>query len=275
MDLLKRIAASAVRASLIGLTFAAVSCSSYRNIPYFQDKVINSPEAIDRHAGIVIQPKDVLSIVVTSRTPELTPMFNLQQVTYAVGSSSASSSNSVMCYTVDGDGFIEFPVLGKIDVAGKTRWECADMIKKELIGHKYLEDAVVTVDFMDFKVSILGEVAAPGTYTVSGDKVTLLQALSRAGDLTIYGKRENVSIIREFNGKRVIYEVDLTSADLFNSPAYYLQQNDIIYVEPSKIRQRQSTIDDKSMRIVSMALSSGSFLISLITLIRVFVTPGK
>lgn len=275
MDLLKKIAASAVRASLVGLTFAAVSCSSYRNIPYLQDKIINSPEAIDRHAGIVIQPKDVLSIVVTSRTPELTPMFNLQQVTYAVGSSSASSSNSVMCYTVDGDGFIEFPVLGKINVAGKTRWECADMIKNELIGHKYLEDAVVTVDFMDFKVSILGEVAAPGTYTMSGDKVTLLQALSRAGDLTIYGKRENVSIIREFNGKRVIYEVNLTSTDLFNSPAYYLQQNDIIYVEPSEIRQRQSTIDDKSMRIVSMALSSGSFLISLITLIRVFVTPGK
>ncbi len=254
---------------LAGLSFIAASCGSYKNIPYFQDKVINNPEAIDRHAGIVIQPKDMLSIVVSSRTPELTPMFNLPIVSYNAGSEMVASAGSqrIMCYSVDNDGFIDFPVLGKISVAGKTRWECAEAIKKELIDRKYLDDAVVTVEFTNFKVSVLGEVASPGTYTIEGDKVTILQAISLARDLTIFGKRENVSVIREQNGKRVIYEVDLTSTELFKSPAYYLQQNDIVYVEPSKIKQRQSTMDDKGLRITSIAISSGSLLVSLATLL--------
>lgn len=264
---------------LLGLSLIAVSCGSYKNIPYFQDKVINNPEAIDRHAGIVIQPKDMLSIVVSSRTPELTPMFNLPIVSYNAGSEMVSSGSSqrIMCYSVDNDGFIDFPVLGKIKVAGKTRWECADTIKKELLDRKYLDDAVVTVEFTNFKVSVLGEVSSPGTYTIEGDKVTILQALSLARDLTIFGKRENVSVIREQNGKRVIYEVDLTSTDLFNSPAYYLQQNDIVYVEPSKIKQRQSTMDDKGLRITSIAISSGSLLVSLATLVTTLVLnkPAK
>ncbi len=262
---------------LAGLSFLAASCGSYKNIPYFQDKVINNPESIDRHAGIVIQPKDMLSIVVSSRTPELTPMFNLPIVSYSAGSEMVSSASSqrIMCYSVDNDGFIDFPVLGKVSVAGKTRWECAEAIKKELIDRKFLDDAVVTVEFTNFKVSVLGEVASPGTYTIEGDKVTILQALSLARDLTIFGKRENVSVIREQNGKRVIYEVDLTSTDLFKSPAYYLQQNDIVYVEPSKIKQRQSTMDDKGLRITSIAISSGSLLVSLATLVTTLVLRSR
>lgn len=262
---------------LAAAALTAVSCSSYKGIPYFQDKVINSPETIDRHAGIVIQPKDMLSIVVSSRTPELTPMFNLPVVTYAAGSEMASSSASqrIMCYAVDNDGFIDFPVLGKINVAGKTRWECADEIKKMLTDQNYLSDPVVTVEFTNFKVSVLGEVTSPGTYSIEGDKVTILQAISLARDLTIFGKRENVSVIREQNGKRVIYEVDLTSTDLFKSPAYYLQQNDIVYVEPSKIKQRQSTVDDKSLRITSIAVSSGSLLVSVATLVTTILLRRK
>lgn len=273
MNLKHRFTVSAAKLLLIGLSFAAVSCGSYKNIPYFQDKVINNPEAIDRHAGIVIQPKDMLSIVVSSRTPELTPMFNLPVVSYNAGSEMVSSAGSqrIMCYSVDNDGFIDFPVLGKIKVSGKTRWELADVIKKELLDRKYLDDAVVTVEFTNFKVSVLGEVTSPGTYNIEGDKVTILQALSLARDLTIFGKRENVSVIREQNGKRVIYEVDLTSTDLFNSPAYYLQQNDIVYVEPSKVKQRQSTMDDKGLRITSIAISSGSLLVSLATLVTTLV----
>ena len=273
MNLKHRFPVSAARLLLIGLSLVAVSCGSYKNIPYFQDKVINNPEAIDRHAGIVIQPKDMLSIVVSSRTPELTPMFTLPIVSYSAGSEMVSSGGSqrIMCYSVDNDGFIDFPVLGKIKVSGKTRWECADIIKKELLDRKYLDDAVVTVEFTNFKVSVLGEVTSPGTYNIEGDKVTILQALSLARDLTIFGKRENVSVIREQNGKRVIYEVDLTSTDLFNSPAYYLQQNDIVYVEPSKVKQRQSTMDDKGLRITSIAISSGSLLVSLATLVTTLV----
>ncbi len=258
------------------VALGAASCASYKKIPYLQDKVVNNPELIDRHAGIVIQPKDMLSIVVSSRTPELTPMFNLPVVTYAAGSEMAVSgaSQRIMCYSVDNDGFIDFPILGKIQVAGKTRWECSDAIKKLLADQNYLVDPVVTVEFANFKVSVLGEVTAPGTYSIEGDKVTILQALSLARDLTIFGKRENVSVIREQNGKRTIYEVDLTSANLFNSPAYYLQQNDIVYVEPSKIKQRQSTVDDKSLRITSIAVSSGSLLVSVATLVTTIILNG-
>ena len=277
MNLKHRFPVSAAKLLLIGLSLVAVSCGSYKNIPYFQDKVINNPEAIDRHAGIVIQPKDMLSIVVSSRTPELTPMFNLPIVSYNAGSEMVSSAGSqrIMCYSVDNDGYIDFPVLGKIKVSGKTRWELADVIQKELLDRKYLDDAVVTVEFTNFKVSVLGEVTSPGTYNIEGDKVTILQALSLARDLTIFGKRENVSVIREQNGKRVIYEVDLTSTDLFNSPAYYLQQNDIVYVEPSKVKQRQSTMDDKGLRITSIAISSGSLLVSLATLVTTLVLRSK
>lgn len=267
-----------VSALMMGIVaLSSVSCASYKKIPYFQDKVINNPEVIDRHAGIVIQPKDMLSIVVSSRTPELAPMFNLPVVSYAAGSEMASSAGSqrIMCYSVDNDGFIDFPILGKIQVAGKTRWECSDLIKNMLVEQNYLSDPVVTVEFTNFKVSVLGEVTAPGTYAIEGDKVTILQALSLARDLTIFGKRENVSVIREQNGKRVIYEVDLTSTKLFNSPAYYLQQNDIVYVEPSKIKQRQSTVDDKSLRITSIAVSSGSLLVSVATLVTTIILNGQ
>ena len=141
------------------------------------------------------------------------------------------------------------------------------MIKDKLIKDGYLSDAVVTVEFMNFKVSVMGEVAAPGTYAINGDKVTILQALSLAKDLTIFGRRDNVTVIREQNGSRVLYEVDLTDVNLFDSPAYYLQQNDVVYVQPNEIKARQSTTDDKTLRTASILVSSGSLLVSIATLI--------
>lgn len=245
------------------------SCAPAKNIAYFQDRLTDHPEEIDEHAGILIQPKDMLSIIVSSRTPELSAMFNLSSVTYQAGSEIFGNGayQRVLGYVVDNDGCIEFPILGKIKVMGMTRWGLSEHIRNLLIKNNYLEDPVVTVEFMNFKVSVLGEVNAPGTYTIEGDKVTILQAISLARDLTIYGKRENVSVIREKDGARTIYEVNLCSTDIFNSPAYYLQQNDIVYVEPSKIKARQSTMDDKGMRTTSILLSSGSLLVSIATLI--------
>lgn len=253
-----------VAASLLMLA----ACAPVKDIAYFQDRVVGSPEKIDQHAGIVIQPKDMISIVVSSRNPELAAIFNLPLVNYQAGSEIASgSSQKIMGYVVDNAGYIDFPVLGKIMVDGMTRWQVSETIKGMLLEKGYLNDAVVTVEFMNFKVSVLGEVSRPGTYTIEGDKVTILQALSLAGDLTIYGKRENVTVMRELDGKRTFYNVDLCSVDLFKSPAYNLQQNDIIYVEPSQEKARQSTIDDKGLRLTSIAVSSGSILISLATLI--------
>lgn len=245
------------------------SCATVKDITYFQNRIIDHPEKIDRHAGIVIQPKDMLSIVVSGRNPELVAMFNLPVVSYQAGSEVVTGgyNQRLMGYVVDNDGNIDFPVLGPLKVSGLTRWELSEKIKNELLGQSLLSDAVVTVEFLNFKVSVIGEVNSPGTYNVEGDKVTILQAISLARDLTIFGERENVSVIRERNGERTIYQIDLCDVSLFNSPAYYLQQNDIVYVEPSKIKARQSTTDDKALRMTSILVSSGSLAVSIATLV--------
>ena len=254
---------------LVALALLVSSCASTKDIAYFQNKMVNQPEKIDKHAGIVIQPKDMLSIVVSSRNPELVAMFNLPVVSYQAGGevSLNTAQQRLMGYVVDEEGFIDFPVLGKLNIVGKTRWEVAELVKNKLIQEGYLSDAVVTVEFLNFKISVLGEVSSPGTFSIDGDKVTVLQAISLAHDLTIFGRRDNVSVIREQDGKRTIYEINLTDVDLFKSPAYYLQQNDIVYVQPNDIKARQSTTDDKTLRIASIGLSSGSLLISVVTLL--------
>lgn len=254
--------------AILLLILSAASCAQVRNIAYFQNHLTDHPEKIDMHAGIVIQPKDMISIVVSSRNPELVPMFNLPIVSYQAGSEIVSSSQQrLMGYVVDNDGYIDFPVLGKLQVAGMTRWQLSNRIKDRLLEEGLLNDAVVTVEFMNFKISVIGEVNHPGTFNVEGDKITILQGLSLAGDLTIFGKRENVTVIRELDGKRTFYNVNLCSADMFKSPAYYLQQNDVIYVEPSEIKARQSTVDDKGLRTTSILVSSGSLLVSVATLL--------
>lgn len=254
---------------LIICTFLLSSCASVKDIAYFQNKSIDHPEKIDKHAGIVIQPKDMLSIVVSSRNPELVTMFNLPVVSYQAGSETVSGAGvqRLLGYVVDNAGCIDFPVLGILNVAGMTRWDLSEMIKNKLVKDGLLSDAVVTVEFMNFKVSVLGEVNSPGTYTIEGDKVTVLQAISLARDLTIFGMRENVSVIRERDGERTIYQINLCDVSLFKSPAYYLQQNDIIYVEPNKERSRQSTTDDKTLRMTSILVSGGSLIVSVATLV--------
>ena len=254
---------------LATLVLLVSSCGPVKNIAYFQNKAVDKPELIDKHAGIVIQPKDMLSIVVSSRNPELVAMFNLPVVSYQAGSEVVTTgyNQRLMGYIVDNDGYIDFPVLGMLKVDGLTRWELAEMIKKKLLNDGLLSDAVVTVEFMNFKVSVIGEVNSPGTYTIQGDKVTVLQAISLAKDLTIFGMRENVSVIRERNGERTIYEINLCDVSMFDSPAYFLQQNDVVYVQPSEIKARQSTTDDKALRMTSIFVSGGSLLLSVANLI--------
>lgn len=256
---------------------AMVSCSTVKDIAYFQNKVVNEPEAIDKHAGIVIQAKDMLSIVVSSRNPELVAMFNLPVVSYQAGSEVVNTgyNQRLMGYVVDNDGFIDFPVLGPIKVVGLTRWELSELIKNKLLNDGLLTDAVVTVEFMNFKVSVIGEVNAPGTYSLQNDKVTILQAISLARDLTIFGQRENVCVIREREGERIIYEINLCDVSMFNSPAYYLQQNDVVYVQPSEVKARQSTTDDKALRMTSIFVSGGSLLVSVAALIVNLLNVGN
>lgn len=253
------------------LLAGAASCDTWKEINYLQDIEETTTMDMVDNQGVVIQPKDQLSIVVSCRVPELAAQFNLPMVSYMAGSEIASTasgaSQRIMGYVVDNEGFINFPQVGRIEVAGMTRWELQDKIKEELTGRGLVQDPIITVEFMNFKVSILGEVSSPGTYTITGDKVNIFQALSLARDLTIYGERPTVKVTREQGNKRTVYVLDLRSSEIFNSPAYYLQQNDVIYVVPNSVRAGQSTINENYFKSGSFWISLSSVSMSLVTLI--------
>lgn len=245
---------------LVGTVFALMACNpqTYKKINYLQDVEDDATMTMKINKGVIIQPQDQLSIIVSSIDPQLAAQFNLSLSTYLTGTemSNSGGTHRITGYVVDNDGNINFPSLGMLRAAGLNRWELQEKIARELSDRGLLRDAIVTVEFMNFRVSVLGEVTAPGSYTVTGDKITILQALAQARDLTIYGRRDNVKVIREQNGRRQIYTLDLTRSDIFSSPAYYLQQNDVVYVTPSQVRAGQGEINENYFR-------SGSFWISL------------
>ena len=256
---------------LAALVLSAASCDTWKKINYLQDIEETTTMAMTDHKGIVIQPKDQLSIIVSCRVPELAAQFNLPIVSYAAGSEVASTmggaSQRLSGYVVDNEGFINFPQIGRLEVAGLTRWELQDKIVEEITSRGFVNDPVVTVEFMNFRISILGEVSHPGTYTITGDKVNLFQALSLAGDLTIYGERPTVKVTREQNGERTVYVLDLRNSEVFDSPAFYLQQNDVIYVVPNSVRAGQSTINENYFKSGAFWISLSSVSMSLVTLI--------
>ncbi len=246
------------------LALALASCNTSKKIVYFQDIQVNRPEAITEARDITVQPKDQISILVSSKDPQLAALFNLPRVQYRVGDNNMQNTNGdVSGYTLDTEGYIDFPVLGRLYVAGMTKSEIASFIKKRLMDENLINDPVVTVEFMNLYYSILGEVNNPGKYMITKDQITLLEAISMAGDLTIYGKRDAVFVVREEDGQRVTHWVDLRTQDLFHSPVYYLKQNDVIYVQPNKVRAGQSTINENSVKSVSLWISIASFLSSL------------
>ncbi|MDR0940269.1 MAG: polysaccharide biosynthesis/export family protein [Mediterranea sp.] len=255
---------------LLLLVAALSSCHTSKKILYFQDVMPGEYETIDNGRAITVQPQDQISIVVSSKDPQLAALFNLTRVQYRAGQPTLLGSNSngeVSGYTLDGQGCIDFPVLGKLRVAGMTKSEIAALVKKRLMDANLVNDPVVTVEFMNLHFSVLGEVKSPGQYNIAKDQVTILEALSMAGDLTIYGRRFPVSVIREEEGQRVTHWVDLRAKDLFASPAYYLKQNDVVYVQPNKVRAGQSTINENNVKSVSLWISLASLLTSLGVLI--------
>lgn len=243
------------------------SCATPK-IAYFTDIKPGTTEPVLNPLEIRVRPEDKISIFVNSKDPLLMDLFNLPIVARQIGSSSGTSnSQGVSGYTINKDGDIDFPVLGKIQVKGMTREEIASCIKEELISKNLVKDPVVTVEFMNLTVSVLGEVANPGRFSIDKDRLTLLDALSMAGDLTVFGKRENVLVQREENGKKVLYKVNLNSGyDLYASPVYYLQQNDIVYVEPNSVRARQATVNGNNVRSASFWMSLASLLTTITVL---------
>lgn len=233
-----------------------------------QNSRYNHEEAIVNLNKIKVQPQDQISIVVSCKEPEVAALFNLLVANNRLGTGSSGSNNSgqIASYTVNGQGDINFPVLGKIHVAGLTRQEIGDYISKRLIDEGYVTDPIVTVEFGNLHFSVVGEVTGPGVYSINNDQVTLFEAIAMAGDLTIYGDR-NVTVIREKDGKRTKYQVDLRDDSLFNSPAYYIQQNDVVYVEPNSVRAGQSTVNENNFKSVSLWISLASFLTTIAVLI--------
>ena len=222
--------------------FFLTSCGSTRPATYFDDPAYSKYENNGEQFEPIIQPNDLLSIVVSSINPEAAQMFNASRNT-SQQSSSTSGGNTTRAsgYLVDLEGYINFPVLGKIKAANSSKKLLIDKITTMLVDKKLLLDPIVDIRYLNYKVSVLGEVKDPSVLHVPSEKISLLEALSRAGDITIFGRRDDITLIREKNGVKETIKIDLTTNDIFNSPFYYLQPNDIIYVKPNKAKVASST----------------------------------
>lgn len=249
----------------------ACACSTPSKVVYFQDTSTYDKSFSVPSEPIKIQPADKISILVNCKDPQLAYLFNLPYVSRFLGSTNESaSSQGVACYTVAPDGTIDFPIVGYIPVAGLTRDEAARRVKDELESRNLVKNPTVTIDFQNLNIFLLGEVSRPGRYTINRDCVTLLDAISEAGDLTIYGRRDNVRVIRYKDGVQNTYRVDLCSAqELAASPVFNLQQNDVIYVEPNDMRARQSTVNGNNVLSAPFWISVASLATTIITTISV------
>lgn len=253
--------------SIILIFFAAIflfSCSQ-RNLVYLSDldNTRMHTEAIRNSSEPKIQPDDLLNISITSLNPEANVLFNKGEV-MPVGNSGGYSGGgtgiSSEGYLVDKEGNIDFPVLGKIHLGGLTKAEAKARLNARL--EYYLKEPMVNIRFMNFKITVIGEVNRPSTITIPTEKINILEALGMAGDMTAYGKRENVLVIREVEGQRIITRLNLNSKEVLNSPFFFLQQNDIVYVEPDKVKADQVSTRRND---ISMALSVASFLTILLS----------
>lgn len=200
----------------------------------------------------VIQKNDILSINVSSLNPEATAVFNTPNST---GGTAAGGAATAVGYLVGSEGTIQFPILGNIKAEGLTKNQLKDTIANTLVRKQLLIDPIVSIRFINFRVTVLGEVAHPTVVTVPNEKISLLEALGLAGDLTIYGKRQNVLIIREENEQKIIKRVNLNSDEIFTSPYYYLQSNDIVYVEPNKAKVSSTSMGNQLIPIILSGLS--------------------
>ena len=250
---------------MLMLLLLAASCSTQKKVPYFQDLAGGGRVTIATPQDIKLKVGDQFTIHVNSKDKELTQPFNLTRSMDNGG----SGSETRLAYTVDERGYIDFPTLGEIYVEGKTRDELAKHIKEIILEKKLVLDPVVIVGFYNQQVSVIGEVGSPGKYNINKDRFTVLDAISLAGDLTIQGKRENITVLREEYGTQKAYTLNLNDAAQFHaSPAYYLQQNDIVYVEPNSSKTAASSTNGNTVRSISFWFSVTSLALTLITFFR-------
>lgn len=259
------------------------SCSTPRNISYFQDVYTGTEISPAQQLDIKVKPEDKLSIIVTTQDPALSQLFNLVTTqnrigqttsgTTAIGEASSSGDGRTVYYTVDRMGNIDFPVLGDVHIGGMNRYEVAEYIEKRLQDANLVKDPVVTVEFANTGISIVGEVSKPGRYEFNKDRLTIIDAIAMAGDLTINAERENILVMRrKDDGRQEGYRVDfMDMKNLSQSPVYYLQQEDVIYVQPNDKKKRETTPNGNTPYTPSFWVSMGSFAATIATLIITLV----
>ena len=249
------------------ITILLSSCGSVKNVAYLQNSDSISFAKSEYLYDARIMPKDVLTITVSTVNPEASAPYNLivRNTLTSTSSNVATSGGSLQPYLVANDGTIEFPVLGTLKVGGLSKAECEKMIHDKLVPFmNAAENPVVTVRMANYKISVLGEVNKPGMFTVGNEKINILEALAQAGDLTIYGVRDRVKLIRENSkGGKEVVTLNLNDANIINSPYYYLQQNDILYVEPNNVKAQNSKVGQTT----TLWFSATSILISLTSLL--------
>ena len=234
---------------LLGIFYFS-SCVSKKDIIYFQNDKIEQGKVSNSYKTI-IKPDDVLQITITALDIEAVRPFNLSAVTYATSSNSAIGVAQQQTYLVDTNGEIEFPVLGKLKIGGLTRDETIDLLKNRLSPH-YIKEPNINIRIANYKISVMGDVKVPGTYNIPNERITILDALALAGDINISGKRDNILIIREEDNQKVQYRVDIRSNQLLTSPVYYLQQNDVVYVEPNYARIQSASANSNTSLFISI-----------------------
>lgn len=251
---------------LVALVFSSCSKKNYENVAYFiTEEHQRAPiEVVNTEPTIKVD--DALTISVSALDPNSVASFNLPAVSYLTpGSSSLNFSQNLQSYVVDQNGEINYPILGKIKVEGMTRKELQSYLEAKI--SQTVDSPIVNVNIANFRFSVLGEVTRPGVFETESYKISILEALSKAGDLTVYGERNNVMLIRQIDGKNHFFTFDLNNDDIFKSPVYYLQQNDIIYVTPNKSKRknaRYSQSDSYNISLFSAIISSVSVITSLL-----------
>jgi polysaccharide export outer membrane protein len=264
--------------AITGVSLLLASCSTPKDVTYFPELTTGSIIQAERQLEIRVKPEDKLSIMVNTSEPALSAMFNLVQIQNRLNATTSStktigdtggSNSQVSFYTIDSKGDINFPVLGKIHIAGMTREEVANCIVEQLVTKDLVKDPIVTVEFANTGISILGEVGGPGRYEFNKDHLTIVEAIAMAGDLTINGRREDILVMRNIgDGKQQAYRVNLLDAQqLASSPVYYLQQDDVIYVEPNDKTKRDTTPNGNTPYTPSFWISLASFALTIATLI--------
>ena len=257
--------------SLLLVAVIATACSTSKDVLYFQDAKGGDTKNVTTLVNkIKMKPGDKITIIVNSKDPELTALYNLMSSSRTLSSSSSTSSNGYsMPYTIDSYGNIDFPVIGKMNIEGKTREEVAEYIKNELITRKQVLDPIVIVEYVNQNFTVLGDVNSPGKVNIDRDQMTIIDAIALAGDLKVTGKRNDVTVLRQEGDTQKIYEIDLRDTESINSsPAYYIQQNDIVYVKPNSKSAAGSSINSNTLRSTSFWMSLASFVMALTTFIE-------